>query len=67
MSKGLTEKRKLAIDELVDRELYKPGALDRAINRAIDSIDFAGLAAWCQQNLTPSTQLDRICDALWEG
>jgi hypothetical protein len=64
MSKGLTEKRKLAIDEL---KTIPVRTLSRAINWFEGNLDFAGLAAWCQQNLTPSTHLNRICDDLWEG
>jgi hypothetical protein len=67
MSKGLTEKRKAALDELSKIEAQVTTIGLQAIHRFVAYGLFAELAAWCQENLTPSTQLNRICDDLWAG
>jgi hypothetical protein len=65
MSKGLTEKRKAALADL--SRIKRKSRNIEAINRFIAYGMFAQLAAWCQENLPPSTQLNRICDDLWAG
>jgi hypothetical protein len=67
MSSSLTEKRKAAIAELKEMRFNNASALARAIALYTDTNAFAGLADWCQRHFTPSNQLDRVCDALWEG
>jgi hypothetical protein len=67
MSKGLTEKRRAAILELREIKAYTITPIPRSISTFTKALDFSGLALWCQRNLPPSTQLNRICDDLWAG
>ena len=67
MSKGLTEKRKEAIGKIKAMPCYHVPSIRVFIDRKIAAKQFAELAACFQEKLFPTSELNRITDALWEG